>query len=175
MRPLIILFTLMFSLFSSYLALAKALYQPAAELQAEAESGFGEILDLWRDGRYAELYDRTLAGGRGGKEQFAKRLAAASKKPACCWEKMQEVKVSVKNDYTVSLRAKVGLEGDRPALTILLSPSSCKKKTVSGASPKPISYPWQEPEKKAVMAGNAVTSGGIGAWGSAFIRIPTAG
>ncbi len=111
MRPLIILFTLMFSLFSSYLALAKALYQPAAELQAEAESGFGEILDLWRDGRYAELYDRTLAGGRGGKEQFAKRLAAASKKPACCWEKMQEVKVSVKNDYTVSLRAKVGLEG----------------------------------------------------------------
>ncbi|WP_243372773.1 hypothetical protein [Geotalea sp. SG265] len=112
MRPLVLLSAVLFVLISLTPAPAKTPYLSADELQGEAQRGFGEILDLWRDGRYDLLYDRTIAGGKGSKEQFARKLAAAGKKPACCWEKMQEVKVSVKNDYTVTLKAKVGMEGE---------------------------------------------------------------
>jgi len=111
MRPFILMLTVILSLACFSPAPAKTPYLSAEELQAEAQKGFGEILDLWRDGRYDQLFDRTVAG-KGSKEQFVRKLATAAKKPACCWEKMQEVKVSVKNDYTVTLRAKVGMEGE---------------------------------------------------------------
>ena len=71
---------------------------------------FERILDLWRDGRYADLYERT-SGGKGGKELFAKRLAAAPRKPACCWEKMQEARVSLKNERAATVHARLGFEG----------------------------------------------------------------
>lgn len=111
MRPFALVLTMILSLACFNLAQARSPYLSTEQLQAEAQKGFGEILDLWRDGRYGELFDRTLASGKGSREQFSRRLTAAPKKPACCWEKMQEVKVSVKNDSTVTLRAKVGIEG----------------------------------------------------------------
>jgi hypothetical protein len=55
----------------------------------------------------ALLHWRSIAR-RSGKSIW---LAAAPLKPACCWEKMQDVTVSVKGDSTVMVRAKVGLEG----------------------------------------------------------------
>ena len=72
---------------------------------------FEQILNLWRDGRYAELYERT-SGGKEGKEAFARRLAAAPRKPACCWEKMQDARVSMKSDRAASVRARLGFEGN---------------------------------------------------------------
>jgi len=85
-------------------------YQSPSGGEQEVLRDFEKILDLWRDGRYAELYDRT-SGGKEGKERFAKRLASAPRKPACCWEKMQEARVSLKNDRAATLRAKLGFEG----------------------------------------------------------------
>lgn len=111
MRKLVLMLMLAVSLFAVCSALGKTLYMPAEELKAEAERGFGEILDLWRDGKYDELYERTQAGGKQHKEGFAGWLSAAPFRPACCWEKLQEVRVSVKNDDTAAIRAKVGLEG----------------------------------------------------------------
>jgi hypothetical protein len=111
MRLFLVVFTMLLTLSGFGSAQAKTPYLSAEELQAEAQKGFGEILDLWRDGRYDLLYDRTIPG-KGSKEQFTRKLGAAVKKPACCWEKMQEVKVSAKNDYTVTLKAKVGMEGE---------------------------------------------------------------
>jgi hypothetical protein len=37
-------------------------------------------------------------------------MAAAPLKPSCCWEKMQEVAVSVKSPTSVVIRAKLGLD-----------------------------------------------------------------
>lgn len=88
----------------------KTPYMGEDELKAEAERGLGEILDLWRDGKYDELYERTLAG-KQTKERFIGRLAAAPFRPACCLEKMQEVRVTLKNDDSAAIRARVGLEG----------------------------------------------------------------
>jgi hypothetical protein len=110
MRKLILLM-LMVTLFAVCSAQGKTPYLGPEELKSEAERGFAEILDLWRDGRYDELYDRTLAGGKQTKEGFIGRMTSASFRPACCWEKLQEVRVTLKNDESVVLRAKVGLEG----------------------------------------------------------------
>lgn len=89
----------------------KTPYLAEDELKAEAKAGFEKILDLWRDGKYDEVYARTTVGGKQSKEEFVARLAAAPLRPACCWEKLQEVKVVVKGDSAVTIRAKLGFEG----------------------------------------------------------------
>lgn len=89
---------------------AKSLYQSEEELKTEVRRQFEEILDLWRDGNYAALYRRTT-GGRDSKEAFAKRLAEAPRKPACCWEKLQEPEIAIVSDTMATIYGKVGLEG----------------------------------------------------------------
>jgi len=89
----------------------KSPYLSDEALQAGARQGFEQILDLWRDGKFGELYERTISSGKETKERFVARLAGATLKPACCWEKMQDVRVSAKKENAVSVRAKVGLEG----------------------------------------------------------------
>ncbi|QXE90489.1 hypothetical protein KP001_19105 [Geomonas subterranea] len=74
---------------------------------------FETILDLWRDGRYDDLYQHT-SGGRDGKEKFAGRLSSAPRKPACCWEKIQEPKVSLKSGSSAIVQARLGFESSTP-------------------------------------------------------------
>ncbi len=76
----------------------------------EAKRGFEEILDLWREGKFAELYERT-SGGKETKESFSAKLSTAPLKPACCWEKMQDVTVSPKGPNSVEIKARLGFEG----------------------------------------------------------------
>lgn len=82
----------------------------AEAIRSEAVRGFEEILNLWRDGRFDELYKRTLISGKDTKESFSKRMAAAPLKPSCCWEKMQQVAVRVKSPTSVVLSARLGLD-----------------------------------------------------------------
>lgn len=79
-------------------------------VKTEAVKAFENILDLWRAGDYGELYNRTLANGKDTKESFSKRMANAQLKPSCCWEKMQDVVVSIKSPTSVVIRAKIGLD-----------------------------------------------------------------
>jgi hypothetical protein len=79
--------------------------------QQEVLRDFEHILDLWREGRYVELFERT-SGGKESAEQFGKRLAAAPRKPACCWEKMQGAQVSMKSERAATVRARLGFEGN---------------------------------------------------------------
>lgn len=79
-------------------------------IRSDAVRGFETILDLWRDGRYDELYQRTLISGKDTKESFSRRMAAAPLKPSCCWEKMQEVDVRVKTPTSVVVSARLGLD-----------------------------------------------------------------
>ncbi|GAM09895.1 hypothetical protein OR1_02177 [Geobacter sp. OR-1] len=97
---------------SSVSAFARSAYQTDSEASTAARAAFEEILDLWRADRYDDLYDRTQHGGKTAKEDFARKLGNATFKPACCWQKMQDVSVHVENDDIAVVRAKVGLEGD---------------------------------------------------------------
>lgn len=92
-------------------ASARSTYQTDAELSSSAKSAFEEILDLWRAGSYDALYDRTRLADKTAREDFAAKLENASRKPACCWQKLQDVSVHVENDDMAVIRAKVGLEG----------------------------------------------------------------
>ncbi|WP_298268865.1 hypothetical protein [Geobacter sp.] len=78
---------------------------------AEARQSLDGILDLWRAGNYEGVYDRTSVSGRESREAFARKLANASRRPACCWEKMQEVRVTAGSGDAVTIRARFGLEG----------------------------------------------------------------
>ncbi len=86
-------------------------YLGEEELKAEVERGLGEILDLWREGKLDELYQRTVTTGTKTKEQFVRAVAAAPLRPVCCWEKMRDVRVSLKGDSAATVRATLGFEG----------------------------------------------------------------
>lgn len=111
MKNLLILFVLgIATLFASH-ATGRSAYQTDAELSGSARTAFEEILDLWRGGNYDRLYERTRMNGKTAKEDFASRLEGSPRKPACCWQKLQDLSVHVENDDTAVIRAKVGLEG----------------------------------------------------------------
>lgn len=109
MRYLAVVVIILLSFCASGIARGSSAYQSDDELAAEVQRGFEELLDLWRDGRYADLYDRTT-GGTMTRENFARKLAGSATRPACCWEKMQEVKVRVSGSGNASVRVKLGFE-----------------------------------------------------------------
>jgi hypothetical protein len=77
---------------------------------SEVRKDVERTLDLWREGRYEDVYRRVIESGGHTKEYFISSLAAAPRRPSCCWEKMQEVRVSVKDDRRALLTAKFGLD-----------------------------------------------------------------
>lgn len=97
---------LCFSPNSAFASSEKDGHPAAREIQRDFETN----LDLWRDGRYEELYERTYAEGGRSRETFIRRLTAAGRKPACCWEKLQEVTVSKGPGKKATLHARIGLE-----------------------------------------------------------------
>lgn len=111
MRRVLLLVVLAVSLGAGMPAWGATPYLGEEELKAEARRGMEEILDLWRDGKYGELFEHTVASGKKTKEHFGKTMAAAPLRPACCWEKLQEVKVSLQGDSKATVRAKLGFEG----------------------------------------------------------------
>jgi hypothetical protein len=92
-------------------AWGKTAHLPEEQIRSEAERAFGEIMELWHEKKFDALYDRTRSTGRLTRKGFADRLAAARHRPVCCWQMVQDVRVTVKNDDNVVIRAKIGLEG----------------------------------------------------------------
>ncbi len=90
---------------------AKVSAQPDGDVQGEAMRGFGEILDLWREGKYEELYWRTITTGKHSKESFIGKLASCERRPACCWEKVQDATITARYAGGVVIHARVGMEG----------------------------------------------------------------
>jgi hypothetical protein len=110
MKPVLVLCWTILGLLLALPAHARTAYQNDAEIGNAARAAFEEILDLWRADRYDDLYERTTNHGRTAREDFARRLADAPHKPACCWQKLQDVSVQVESDDVAVVRAKVGLE-----------------------------------------------------------------
>lgn len=113
--PLLILIALFFAVPAAEAARrgAGSAGQSTTTGQAEVLGDFERILDLWRDGRYEELY-LHIYNGKDSKEKFVAKLSSAPRKPACCWEKIQEPRVSMKNANTAVVHAKLGFEASTP-------------------------------------------------------------
>lgn len=109
MKLLLILLTALLTLCSTVIPTSPA---AAADNAAagEVRKDVEKTLDLWREGRYEDVYHRVIASGGHTKEYFINHLAAAPRKPACCWEKMQEIHVTVNDTRRATLKAKFGLD-----------------------------------------------------------------
>ncbi len=75
------------------------------------ETAMSETLDVWRDGRYEQLFERLAKRGKISREQFARKMQDAPAKPACCWQKMEHFKLLSENKKSATVYVKIGLEG----------------------------------------------------------------
>jgi hypothetical protein len=89
---------------------AEAAGNPDTQILSEARQGLVEILNLWRDEMYDALYLRTILSGRHGREYFIERLVNSTRRPACCWEMLQEISSAETSADRVTIVAKVGIE-----------------------------------------------------------------
>ncbi len=106
--PIVVVFALLLNTLPGF---AKTSRAGRGDERNDAGTVFGEILDLWRNGNYDELWRRTTSTGRQSKESFIGKLSSAGHRPACCWEKMQDVAVTSSDEHKATVQAKVGLEG----------------------------------------------------------------
>lgn len=83
----------------------------AADSAAILESSMSETLDIWRDGRYDQLFERLAHRGKTSREAFVKKMRDSSIRPACCWQKMENFKVLSEKRTEATVYVKLGLEG----------------------------------------------------------------
>ncbi|HKZ17595.1 MAG TPA: hypothetical protein VJ161_09065 [Geobacteraceae bacterium] len=79
---------------------------------AEARQGLSEILALWRNEMFEELYLHTVPSGKQGRYHFLERMVNSLRKPACCWQQLQDVEAAYVSPDRVILIATVGMELD---------------------------------------------------------------
>jgi hypothetical protein len=75
------------------------------------EQSMSDTLDLWREGRYEQLFEHLAHRGKTSKEQFVKKMRDTSIRPACCFQKLENFKVLNEKRTEATVYAKVGLEG----------------------------------------------------------------
>ena len=80
------------------------------QITGEARQGFEQILDLWRQEQFDELYDHLVSDPGSDRWDFVNQLNYSARRPACCWEKLQDVAVVYLDNTTVLLTAKLGIE-----------------------------------------------------------------
>jgi|GEM_PF-7047679 len=84
-----------------------------ADVQTDSfvlQNATSATLDLWRDNRVDQLYDRLVNRGNMPKAQFAEKLQATSIRPACCWQKLDGFEVLFENSSGATVTAKIGIE-----------------------------------------------------------------
>jgi hypothetical protein len=92
------------------------LLEPVQPARAESSPGvleqsMSDTLDLWREGRYEQLYEHLAHRGKTSREQFVNRMRDTTIRPACCFQKLEHFKVLNEKRTEATVYAKVGLEG----------------------------------------------------------------
>lgn len=82
-----------------------------AEKAQQVESAFNEIINLWYEQKFDELYDRfAYKNNKTSKEKFISRMTKQKKRLACCWQKVQDVKIKINSSGKAEVKAKFGFE-----------------------------------------------------------------
>jgi hypothetical protein len=92
------------------------LLDPAASVVAEStpaalEQSMSDTLDLWREGRYEQLYEHLAHRGKTSKEHFVNRMRDTTIRPVCCFQKLSNFRVLNEKRTEATVYARVGLEG----------------------------------------------------------------
>jgi len=92
--------------------LAGPVVPASAETSAAVlEQSMSDTLDLWREGRFEQLYEHLAHRGRTSREQFANKMRDTTIRPACCFQKLSNFKVLNEKRTEATVYARVGLEG----------------------------------------------------------------
>jgi len=83
----------------------------AVESPGVLEQSMSDTLDLWREGRYEQLYEHLAHRGKTSREQFVNTMRDATIRPACCFQKLSNFKVLNEKRTEATVYARVGLEG----------------------------------------------------------------
>ncbi|MDP2683133.1 MAG: NTF2-like N-terminal transpeptidase domain-containing protein [Deltaproteobacteria bacterium] len=83
-----------------------------AEKTQQAKSAFNEIVELWYEHKFDSLYDKFADRDKSAlsKEKFISRITNEKKRLACCWQKVQDVKVKLYSSGKAVVSAKLGFE-----------------------------------------------------------------
>ena len=83
----------------------------AAETESVLEKSMSDTLDIWREGRYEQLFEQLSHRGKTSRETFVKKMRESTTRPACCWQKMEHFKVLYEKRTEATVYVKIGLEG----------------------------------------------------------------
>lgn len=75
------------------------------------EQAISDALDLWRDGRYEQLYDALSRRSGMTRERFAAFLKESDRRPACCFTKLQNFRLIAEKRTTAKVFARIGMDG----------------------------------------------------------------
>jgi len=83
----------------------------AAETESPLEKSMSNTLDIWREGRYDQLFEQLAHRGKTSRETFVKKMRETTTRPVCCWQKMENFKVLNEKRTEATVYVKIGLEG----------------------------------------------------------------
>jgi hypothetical protein len=78
----------------------------------EAERGFAQIVQLWKDGRFAELYTYGTFASQVdlSPEAFEHHMGRATRTLECCWQTMQDIQSRFESSERVYVKARLGFK-----------------------------------------------------------------
>ena len=75
------------------------------------EQALSDTLDLWRQGRFDQLYDGLSHRNRISRERFSALMRESVIRPACCHHKLNSFRLIIEKQTTATVYARIGLEG----------------------------------------------------------------
>ena len=83
----------------------------ADQRQDPREQAISDALDLWRDGRFGQLYDQLSHRSGMTKERFVEQFASSEARPACCHNKLNDFRLLNEKRTTARVFARIRMEG----------------------------------------------------------------
>ena len=104
--------------------------QKEAAIESAKESLI-QMVHLWKEGRYAELYELGTSRSRQrlSLETFSARMRSGKRSLQCCWATIQDVRGSYESASRVTVQAKLGYRTRQPATRIGKMPSLLERST----------------------------------------------
>lgn len=82
----------------------------AYETDSPLEKSMSDTLDIWREGRYEQLFEQLAHRGKVSLETFVEKMSDSTIRPACCWRKMENFKVLNEKRTQATVYVKIGLD-----------------------------------------------------------------
>lgn len=83
----------------------------ADQRQDPREQAISDTLDLWREGRFEQLYSNLSHRNGMTKESFIEHYTSSQAKPACCHMKLNNFKLLNEKRTTARVYATIAMEG----------------------------------------------------------------